>query len=180
MYKPQIKEVKGKLLESYDHVRVFEGFPYRLYEVKKSSFDAAQQKIADVLVSSINRTYSLDEIKEGMAISKAVDFVNEFNMEVIQTIEINEFLMRFPSTEEYEALRKKVEEIFAKFLPRLEKRKEMAEYILSHSIGYGLLSPLTNDESLEEIMVNGAGKPVFVFHKRHGMCRTNIVFENER
>ncbi len=180
MYKPKIKEVKGKLLESYDHVRVFEGFPYRLYEVKKSSFDAAQQKIADVLVSSINRTYSLDEIKEGMAISKAVDFVNEFNMEIIQTIEINEFLMRFPSTEEYEALRKKVEEIFAKFLPGLEKRKEMAEYILSHSIGYGPLSPLTSDESLEEIMVNGAGKPVFVFHKRHGMCRTNIVFENER
>ena len=180
MYKTKIKEVKGELLESYGGIRIYNGFPYKLYEVKKSSFDAAQQKIADVLVSSINRTYSLDEIKEGIAISKAVDFVNEFNTEIIQTIEINELLTRLPSPELYSELRGKVDEIFKKFLPRLAKREEMAEYILGNSIGYGPLSPMINDESLEEIMLNGADKHVFVFHKRQGMCRTNVVFGSEK
>ncbi len=180
MYKPDIKQVKGEKIDSYGNVEIFEGFPYKLYEVKSSSFNAAQKKIADVLVSSINRTYSLDEIKEGMAINKAVDFVNEFNMEIIQTIEINEVLMRLPSAELYNKLRKKIIEIFKKFLPKLKKKEEMADYILSHSIGYGEIADLMLDDRLEEVMVNGYEKPVFVFHRKHGMCKTNIVFEKEK
>lgn len=180
MYETEIKEVKGKLLESYKNIQIFEGFPYKLYEVRDPGFNPAQQKIADILISSINRTYSLDEIKEGMEIEKAVEFVNEFNSEIIQTIEINELLMKLPSTEVYDDLREKIEGIFKKYLPKLSKREEMAEYILSNSIGYGPITPLINDDSLEEIMVNGAKRAVFVFHKIHGMCKTNIVFEKEK
>ncbi len=31
------------------------------------------------------------------------------------------------------------------------------------------------DPELEEIMVNRAGEPVFVYHAKHGMCETNLV-----
>jgi len=180
MYKTRILQIKGNLLESNPGVQIFDGFPYKLYELKARSFAPAQQKIADILVSSINRTYSLDEIKEGMAISKAVEFVNEFNTEIIQTIEINELLVRLPSTEVYEQLQSHIETIFKKYLPKLTKRKEMAEYILSHSIGLGPIGPLMVDEDLEEVMINGAGKPVFVFHKKYGMCKTNVAFEKDK
>jgi len=59
---------------------------------------------------------------------------------------------------------------------------ENLEYIISTVLddlflGHGRIGPLMRDERLEEIMVNGINVPVFVVHRRHGMCQTNIVFE---
>jgi flagellar protein FlaI len=45
--------------------------------------------------------------------------------------------------------------------------------------GYGRLQPLVDDDNLEEIMVNGPNLPVIVFHRRFGMCETNILFEED-
>ncbi len=44
--------------------------------------------------------------------------------------------------------------------------------------GYGRIGPLIRDGNLEEIMINGVGIPVFVFHRKYGNCKTNIVYEN--
>ena len=44
--------------------------------------------------------------------------------------------------------------------------------------GYGRLGPLMRDDNLEEIMINGFEVPVFVIHRKHGMCLTNIRYEN--
>ncbi len=44
--------------------------------------------------------------------------------------------------------------------------------------GYGRIGTLMRDENLEEIMINGVGLPVFVVHKRYGMCMTNIEYES--
>jgi len=62
-------------------------------------------------------------------------------------------------------------------------REENLEYIVSAImddlfLGYGLVGPLMRDENLEEIMVNGVNTPVFVVHRKHGMCVTNIRFSN--
>lgn len=52
----------------------------------------------------------------------------------------------------------------------------VAKKILGLALGYGDISPLIDDDNLEEIMINGINIPVFVYHRRHGMCRTNMVF----
>ncbi len=43
-------------------------------------------------------------------------------------------------------------------------------------LGYGRIGPLLRDDDLEEVMINGVELPVFVFHRKHGMCATNIEF----
>jgi archaeal flagellar protein FlaI len=43
-------------------------------------------------------------------------------------------------------------------------------------LGYGMLGPLIRDDTLEEIMINGVELPIFVFHRKHGMCATNLEF----
>ena len=44
--------------------------------------------------------------------------------------------------------------------------------------GYGKLGPLMRDDNLEEIMINGIDVPVFIVHRKHSMCTTNIRYEN--
>ncbi len=39
------------------------------------------------------------------------------------------------------------------------------------------LEILLQDPELEEIMINGPGEPVFVYHIKHGMCETNLKMD---
>ena len=43
-------------------------------------------------------------------------------------------------------------------------------------IGYGRIGELMRDDKLEEVMINGTEIPVFVFHRKYGMCATNIEY----
>lgn len=45
-------------------------------------------------------------------------------------------------------------------------------------VGYGEIDPLIRDDNLEEIMVIGIDKPVFVYHREYGMMKTNILFKD--
>ncbi|WP_295722088.1 CpaF family protein [uncultured Methanobrevibacter sp.] len=45
--------------------------------------------------------------------------------------------------------------------------------------GYGLINPLILDDDLEEIMVIGSNKPVYVYHRNHGMMETNLIFDRD-
>ena len=46
--------------------------------------------------------------------------------------------------------------------------------------GYGEIDPLIQDDELEEIMIIGTGKPIFVYHRKYGMMKTNIQFKDEQ
>jgi archaeal flagellar protein FlaI len=59
------------------------------------------------------------------------------------------------------------------------KKRAFAELIVQDMVGYGLLEPLLQDDALEEIMVVGTKKSVYVYHRKHGMCKTNIFFEDD-
>ena len=61
-----------------------------------------------------------------------------------------------------------------KYLDNLSHR------ILRDIIGYGKIDSLIQDDELEEIMINGIDKPIFVYHRQHGMMKTNIEFSDER
>nr|WP_206204213.1 CpaF family protein [Thermococcus sp. 18S1] len=56
----------------------------------------------------------------------------------------------------------------------------LAEMIVQSMIGYGKLDPLVRDDNLEEVMVIGNNRPVYVWHRRFNMCKTNIVFDEEK
>ena len=42
------------------------------------------------------------------------------------------------------------------------------------------LETLLDDPDLEEIMINGPDSHVFIYHKDHGMCETNLVMSEEK
>ena len=55
-----------------------------------------------------------------------------------------------------------------------------ADSVVREMVGYGLIDDLIKDDLLEEIMVVGPKKPVFVFHREFEMMNTNIEFINEQ
>jgi len=54
-----------------------------------------------------------------------------------------------------------------------------SEMVVREMIGYGALDSLVKDDKLEEIMVIGPNKPVYVFHRDYEMMETNIMFGSD-
>ena len=52
--------------------------------------------------------------------------------------------------------------------------------LLRDIVGYGKIDSLIQDDDLEEIMIIGINKPIFVYHRKHGMMKTNIQYDDER
>lgn len=71
--------------------------------------------------------------------------------------------------------------VLAKNFPQLpeDKRNILASYLIQNTLGMGELETPLHDEYLEEVVVNNSRDPVWVYHKVHGWCRTNLYLKNE-
>lgn len=56
---------------------------------------------------------------------------------------------------------------------------KLATQISQEMLGYAQLDPMIKDDDLEEIMVIGTHRPVFVYHRKIGMMQTNVVFDKD-
>lgn len=77
--------------------------------------------------------------------------------------------------------RDEAHELLNKELPSLED--EAAEIMIGNLIhemlGLGDIEIVLDDENLEEIVVNGAKEPLWVYHKKHGWLKTNVTFDSD-
>jgi flagellar protein FlaI len=55
----------------------------------------------------------------------------------------------------------------------------LRSYLKINSLGLGNLELLMNDENLEELVVNQASEPAWVYHKKHGWLKTNVYLKSE-
>ncbi len=55
----------------------------------------------------------------------------------------------------------------------------LSQKLFQDLVGYGEIDPLIRDDNLEEIMVIGTNKPIFVYHREYGMMKTNIQFKDD-
>ncbi|VVC01124.1 putative KH and PIN-domain containing protein [uncultured archaeon] len=71
--------------------------------------------------------------------------------------------------------------LLSKHFPALSEadKSVLAAYLLQNSLGLGELEPLMHDERLEEVAINSASEPVWVYHKKYGWCRTNVMLKSE-
>ncbi len=60
-----------------------------------------------------------------------------------------------------------------------EKMQVLASYLLQNTLGLGPLETPLHDDRLEEVVVNNSEEPIWVFHKKHGWCKTNIRLKKE-
>ena len=77
--------------------------------------------------------------------------------------------------------------LFNRFAGENQNKRVPNEYLdnlsrklLRDIIGYGKIDSLIQDDELEEIMIIGINKPVYVYHRKHGMMKTNIYYDDEQ
>jgi flagellar protein FlaI len=75
----------------------------------------------------------------------------------------------------------KIHGLMKKTFPEIDKESfaKLLNHMIVTSLGLGEIEYLLKDPDLEEIVVNGANQPVWVYHKKHGWLKTNIIFETE-
>ncbi|MBU0661970.1 Flp pilus assembly complex ATPase component TadA, partial [Candidatus Micrarchaeota archaeon] len=82
--------------------------------------------------------------------------------------------------EQFAELKRDAIGVFDEYFPSMKNRRVLAEKLIDDTVGYGVLAPLIEDPELEEIMINGYKRPIFVYHKRHGSCKANITIKENR
>jgi archaeal flagellar protein FlaI len=55
----------------------------------------------------------------------------------------------------------------------------ITNYIIVTSLGLSEIEFLLKDPELEEIVINSSKEPVWVYHRRHGWLKTNVIFKDE-
>ncbi|MBI2647140.1 type II/IV secretion system ATPase subunit, partial [Candidatus Woesearchaeota archaeon] len=55
----------------------------------------------------------------------------------------------------------------------------LKSYLIQRTLGLGNIEVLMDDINLEEIAINNADEPVWIYHKKFGWLKTNIMLENE-
>jgi archaeal flagellar protein FlaI len=57
-----------------------------------------------------------------------------------------------------------------------EQKKYLEKYVFQATFGYGPLTDILEDDSLEEIAIIGLNKPIYVFIREKGWLDTNVMF----
>ncbi|MBD3203273.1 hypothetical protein GF327_03195 [Candidatus Woesearchaeota archaeon] len=108
--------------------------------------------------------------------------IEKIKEEVISKISFN---VVFKTREEESRIKREYKTMLIdklkKVFPKISDKKIhlFCDYIILISIGMGEIEFLLRDKHLEEIVVNNSFEPVWVFHKKHGWLKTNIILEQE-
>ncbi|MBI2597609.1 MAG: CpaF family protein, partial [Candidatus Diapherotrites archaeon] len=169
----QAVEIKSEKLGESGSAEIFDGVPVSYYIVK-NQLDLVEQKIVDFLV------FAVTEGKEGLmdeSVRQLIprDFLEEFKKKILASWHV-EKKSRFLDDQSFEELKQGLAFLFKSFAHALKNPVVVSEAVLDKLFGYGVLGLLMRDIDLEEIMVNGPDKNIFVYHKDFGMCVTNLVF----
>jgi archaeal flagellar protein FlaI len=81
-----------------------------------------------------------------------------------------------------EQFKKEVKILLHKYFPGLDVKSlnMLMNYIVSQDLGLGDIEILLKDDGLEEIVVNNAKEPIWVYHRKHGWCKTNLFLQSEK
>lgn len=77
--------------------------------------------------------------------------------------------------------RKNILRLLKKYFPNAGKKTidMLVNYVLQQNIGLGNIEILLKDLNLEEIAINNAKDPVWVYHRRYGWLKTNVIMPEE-
>lgn len=125
--------------------------------------------IYDVKISSISKTteFILEKIRQ--------EIIKKINLGLIELTDIKK-------TELIEdKFKETIANLIGKYFPDVDDETKgfLTSYLIVKALGLGVIELLMDDNLLEEIVVNQATDPIWVYHKRHGWLKTTLKLQNE-
>ncbi|PIN85130.1 MAG: secretion protein [Candidatus Diapherotrites archaeon CG11_big_fil_rev_8_21_14_0_20_37_9] len=176
----KIQEVRGDRIDSYGQVSIYEGFPFFFYHVSPPKFSDDERIVAESLTNLVNGKWSFDEVQTQLKGFFPKPFMTQFREKIINVLTYNQAIEKLMPVDDLNALKLLFISLLKEHFPNLKNYPLIVDNVLARSIGYGILDVLLSDDSLEEVMVNGYDREVFVFHRRYGTCKTNVIFSERR
>lgn len=151
----ELEESKKVELDSYGKVKIYRvpGKPLAYYFLPTIRPTSADRKIINTLKEATTRLISIAPYKIRNPDERRI----VYKQKIIEIIKSNPTL--------------KIPEQRIPFY---------ADAVVREMVGYGLIDDLIKDDQLEEIMIVGPKKPVYVFHRKYEMMTTNIEFFSEQ
>ncbi len=109
--------------------------------------------------------------------------LNTLRGELITTVKLD--LTDIMDIRKRDEVRRKFEDraqiLLTKHFPSLAEtdKKVLIAYLIQNSLGLGDLEAPLHDDKLEEIVINSSRDPVWIYHKKYGWCKTNILINSE-
>jgi flagellar protein FlaI len=144
------------IIESGDNFEIIEEDKERIYKVKLPELSESESRIMQQVLDT-----AITDLQISFERKTQAEIRKEIQTEILRRLV--DFLEASGTTE----------------IPEERKLILMADMIVSDMVGYGLLDFLLADDDLEEVMVIGFERPVYVAHRKYGMMATNIEFKND-
>lgn len=141
---------KKVLLDAYGDVKIYreQSEPLLLYEVQVPRYRGEEKRLVDALLE-----IALNVLPEQASALTAEEKRQQYFQKILEIIDGTPELKVPVNAKEF-----------------------YAKAVVREMVGYGLIDDLTRDDELEEIMVIGKQKPVYVYHRKYEMMRSNVVF----
>ncbi len=151
----ELDESRKIELKSYGQVKIYKipGKPLNYYFVPTPKPTASERKVINTLKEATTRLISIAPYKIRNPEERRIVYKQKI-MEIIK----NNPNLRIPES----------------------RIAFYADAVVREMVGYGLIDDLIKDDYLEEIMIVGPKKPVYVFHREYEMMTTNIEFFSEQ
>lgn len=156
-------------------------------EVEETKLDSYKLNVYDMIVNvDIYRTktgfaYYNISIKNITPTTNVI--LQKIREEFISKISIGEIEMTDSDSVEAikDRFKKEIQALIKKYFPHTDKKTTdlLMNQIIRQNIGLGDIEILLKDVNLEEIVVNTAKEPVWVYHRRFGWLKTNITIPDE-
>jgi flagellar protein FlaI len=104
------------------------------------------------------------------------EFVSKMNIEDLQSFEQADNVSLIK-----QEFRKEIRRLVVKYFPKTQEQtiNMLVNYLLEENLGLGKIDILLSDARLEEIIINSHKEPVWVYHRRFGWLKTNVVIPTE-
>jgi len=96
-------------------------------------------------------------------------------------VEVKDIIQMDTEKEFEQAFKDSVKLLVKKYLPDMEEKvvSYLVTYVIQESLGLGQVEILMSDDQLEEIAINTASEPIWVYHRKYGWLKTNVMLKDE-
>jgi archaeal flagellar protein FlaI len=153
-----------KLIDSYEFKTQQVSILIKVYQKKGDYVPTYEVNIPQI---SANTAIVLEKIRQ--------ELIQQVNLGIVEILDTNK------ATAIEDSFKEAIEILVGKYFPNADAStvELLKAYLVQKSIGLGDIEILMGDDNIEEIAVNGAKDHIWVYHRKHGWLRTNIMPESE-